>query len=617
VRLRRVLITGAGLALLVLVATSPWLAGSGPSTLADAPHAGLDFAIGIDVNGDSTDDCNTTNGPAACTVPTNVSFTVKFYLYSLPSGVSAYVGYQARLTYGASLISLNNASLSSWPSCVLPVTSYPAGEVVFACVSGVIPPFPTSTYTGVLATTGFSCPASPSSGSIDVVHGITNSFDTQIYEGDTPIIHAEGDPVSETLTIDCIGLEPLTGDGVPGDCADETATADCRVNQPTGIYLDAGSGGGGGQAASAADSALYYTDTGNNKVKKIAPAPPKTPGTTYDVAGSGTAGFSGDGGSATAAKLSGPRDVFLGPAGDVYIADTENCVIRRVSGTTISTVAGEAPDPSTHCGYDGDSQNAVGARLNKPTGIALDDSGNLFIADTHNHRVRRVDATTGQITTVAGTGTAGSAGNGGLATSAQLSSPHDLYFLLPTEDLLIADTGNNRIMRIDYPAGIIVVFAGTGAAGDSGDGGAAASALLDAPEAISAADYVVAIADTGNDQVRKVDALMGTISTIAGDAGAVGGALDSPQGVAIAPDGSLVVANTDAETISVSGIDLEGGKSTTFAPAHSCTALPGIQTVDWVLPIVLLGGIVMRRRLGAMFTLLRMAIAPRDRRLAT
>jgi len=299
--------------------------------------------------------------------------------------------------------------------------------------------------------------------------------------------------------------------------------------------------------------------------------------------------------------------VAVGPNGDLYLADTENCVVRKISGGTISTVAGEAPNPSTHCGYDGDNQNAAGAQLNKPTGIALDQKGNLYIADRENHRVRRVDAQTQQITTIVNTsGAPGSSGDNGPAANAQLRRPHDVYFLLPSEDLLIADAGNNKVRRIDFPAGTITTFAGTGTAAYSGDGGAAISATLNDPEAIAAADYRVAIADTGNNVIRVVNSITGVIATGAGGTTTTL-SLDSPKGVTVATDGAIVISNTDAATIVTAGINLGGDRSTNFVPSHGCSYLPGISSIDWALPALLLGAIVVRKRLGTLFVLLRSA----------
>src|SRR5205814_390269 len=154
---------------------------------------------------------------------------------------------------------------------------------------------------------------------------------------------------------------------------------------------------------------------------------------------------------ATSAQLSGPVDVFVAPGGDYFIADTNNCRIRNVdAGTsTITTIAGTGV-----CGFSGDGGQATLAQINKPRGVALDGLGNILIADTENIRIRFVDAGTGTITTVAGTGAASYSGDGGLATLASMSHPDDVY-VRPDGKYVIADTADNRIRMVDTGTGVI------------------------------------------------------------------------------------------------------------------------------------------------------------------
>ena len=193
------------------------------------------------------------------------------------------------------------------------------------------------------------------------------------------------------------------------------------------------------------------------------------------VAGTGTASFGGDGGAAVAAQVSSPYGVALDGAGNLYIADTGSHRIRKVnSAGVISTVAGNGTR-----GSGGDGGAAVDAQLQLPVGVAADGAGNLYIADFHNHRIRKVDAA-GDISTVAGTGTRGYGGDGGPAVNAQLGYPYGLA-LDGAGNLYIADFENHRIRKMNA-AGNISTVAGNGAAGYGGDGGQAAAAQLNSPE---------------------------------------------------------------------------------------------------------------------------------------
>jgi len=185
---------------------------------------------------------------------------------------------------------------------------------------------------------------------------------------------------------------------------------------------------------------VFIADTGNNVIREVAQAT----GNIITVAGNGTPGYRGDGGAASAAQLNAPYDVAVDQIGDLFIADTGNDAIREVVQATgnIITVAGNGI-----AGYSGDGGIASAAQLNGPVSIALDANGNLFIADAGNNAIREVQKTTGNIITVAGNGTAGYSGDGGLATSAQLNSPGGLA-VDANGDLFIADTGNDGIRKV-------------------------------------------------------------------------------------------------------------------------------------------------------------------------
>jgi hypothetical protein len=209
-------------------------------------------------------------------------------------------------------------------------------------------------------------------------------------------------------------------------------------------------------------------------------------GTISTAAGSGTVGYAGDGGPATSAKLDYPRGIVTDSAGNLYIADTANNVIRKVTAAT-GTIAtdvgngyGAGGDPG---GYLGDGGLATSAELNQPFGVTVDGAGNLYIADTSNNVIRKVTASTGIISTVAGTGDPGTTGNGGLATGAKLSNPVAVA-ADSAGNLYIADNGNNVIRKVMAATGIISTMAGTGLLGSTGDGGPATSANMTEPEGV-------------------------------------------------------------------------------------------------------------------------------------
>ncbi len=248
------------------------------------------------------------------------------------------------------------------------------------------------------------------------------------------------------------------------------------------------------------------------------------------VAGMGEAGYSGDGGAAVAARLRTPLTVAVDRFLNLFIADSDNGVVRRVDAAagTIATVAGTVGK-----GASGDGGLATDAQLLKPTAVAVDFLGNFFIADAGEHRARRVDLM-GVITTVAGTGVSGYGGDGGRATVAQLSSPAAVA-INPQGSLIIADTGNHRL-RMVTGDGRIQTIVGTGEAGFSGDNGAAVDAQINAPDSIAIGrDSTLFFADTGNGRIRRIDA-GGTISSSVGGPDASKGAADVPSSIVI-PEG--------------------------------------------------------------------------------
>jgi hypothetical protein len=356
---------------------------------------------------------------------------------------------------------------------------------------------------------------------------------------------------------------------------------DDYTNVPTQTLLAAG-GFRGDIAQVGPDTCVYLPQQGtrfadgtisdvqdagsDNSIVRLCPgfAPP-TETTLTAIAGTGVQGFNGDTilttghPAAIEAHLDFPIGVAADTSGYVYFADQHNHRIRRVDVTTgfISTVAGTG-----EAGFNGDGLQATGAQLNLPNGLAVDTTGNLFIADLGNQRVRRVCVNPsgcgaiagspalsfGVITTVAGTGNPGPAVNGGAATGANLFNPTGV--VVNAGNLYIADSMNQQI-RLVGPSGTITRIAGTGVAGFSGDGGLATSAMLNNPLAVAVDPTgVIYIADEGNNRIRRV--VGGTITTVAGNgtAGSSGDCgpatvaqLNAPSGVAADSSGGIIIAD--------------------------------------------------------------------------
>jgi sugar lactone lactonase YvrE len=275
--------------------------------------------------------------------------------------------------------------------------------------------------------------------------------------------------------------------------------------------------------------------------------------TTTTVAGTGNPSYSGDNGAATSATVALPGAVAYDASGNLFIADTNNHVVREVSPSgTITTIAGTGVE-----GFGGDGGPATSALLDTPSGIAVDASGNVYIADSHNHRIRKVSG--GTITTIAGTGVAGFSGDGATAASAQLALPSGIA-VDASGNIYIADTNNHRIREI--AGGNIVTVAGDGEEFYAGDGGAATSAALDSPTGVAVSTTgTVYVADRLNQRIRAFS-VGGTITTVAGSGGAsfAGGfsgdgsnatsaTLARPSGVSVDASGNVYIADTDNQRI--------------------------------------------------------------------
>jgi DNA-binding beta-propeller fold protein YncE len=328
------------------------------------------------------------------------------------------------------------------------------------------------------------------------------------------------------------------------------------------------------------------------------------------IAGNGVAGFSGDGGPAVQAQINNPYGIAIGPDGALYFCEIGNHRVRRLDlkSHAISTVAG-----SGQKGYSGDGGPALSASMNEPYEIAFDKGGNLFVAEMQNHVVRRVDAKTRVITTVAGTGVAGFGGDGGPASAAQLRQPHSIAFDGQGR-LLICDIGNHRVRRVDLASGKIETWlgtgerkptpdgapiegtpvngpraitlapdgtlylvlregnavyrvdpkagkyehvAGTGVAGYEGDGGPAKAAKLSGPKAITSGRGSIYLADTESHTIRRIELKSGIITTIAGtgqrgdgpDGDPLKCKLARPHGVFVSDSGTVYVSDSENHRI--------------------------------------------------------------------
>lgn len=306
---------------------------------------------------------------------------------------------------------------------------------------------------------------------------------------------------------------------------------------------------------------LLVVEQDRHRVRRVSLAD----GKISTVIGKGTPGYSGDGGPAAQAEMLLPGGIAIHPLGFIYLADTGNHRVRVLDQSgTISTGAGSGPTGLGNGGFDGDGGPADQARFNTPQQVAIDAPGNLYIADTGNHRVRKAEAGTGLIVTVAGVGTPGSGGDGGPASGAQLNAPSSVA-VDAAGNLYIADTNNHRVRRVNLSSGTIATFAGTGEAAFGGDNAPASAAKLNQPRdlAFDAAGNLY-IADSGNGRVRRVDARTGVITTVAGsgtagfggDGGAATAASLSGPASVVVDGGTLYVADRDNGRIRAVALDL-------------------------------------------------------------
>ncbi|RJX38992.1 hypothetical protein D3P09_15920 [Paenibacillus pinisoli] len=349
-------------------------------------------------------------------------------------------------------------------------------------------------------------------------------------------------------------IDTVAGTGAGGFSEDGGPAISATLNNPGGVAVDS-------------DGNIYIADSANHRVRKV-----DATGTISTIAGTGTAGYTGDGGPATLAQLNNPYRLALDSVGNLYIVDYSNDCIRMVDVSgEISTVAGGRGN-----GYMGDGGPATSARLSYPDGVAVDSIGNLYIADKGNHRIRKVD-TSGTISTVAGSGVRGYSGDGGDAELAQLNSPTGVA-ADGSGNLYISDTANHRIRKVDI-AGKISTIAGVGEMNYWGDGVPATSAYLNRPIGIAAdSGGNVYFVDYSNFRIRKIDT-SGIVSTIAGagrfgysgDGGpATSAELHGPYEAAVDSSGNLYIAEVFSHRIRKISLSAQ------TVVAFAASSIPGV-----------------------------------------
>jgi len=311
-----------------------------------------------------------------------------------------------------------------------------------------------------------------------------------VFNGGNLYIADQADEAIRYVTGSTGIITTIAGDGSQGFTQDGIKATTSSLSSPCSVWVDSSGN-------------VYIADTGNNVIRMV-----NTKGIISTVAGvESSAGYQGDGFGAASAELNKPSSILFDSAGNMYFADSGNNVIRKVSPSTaadpdvISTYAGLYNGGTA--GYTGDNGLATKALLSDPVAIAMDSAGNLYIADCNNHVVRKVTASTGVITTIAGNGTYGFSGDGGPAVFAQLFEPKGVA-VDAAGNVYISDTLNNRVRMVAASTGIINTVVGTGHSGYSGDGGLATAAQLSFPAGLSIdSSGNVYIADNGNNVIRQ------------------------------------------------------------------------------------------------------------------
>jgi streptogramin lyase len=333
-----------------------------------------------------------------------------------------------------------------------------------------------------------------------------------------------------------LAISTVTGSGVKGFSGDGGPALKAQLSSPMGI-------------ARGPDGALYICDSENHRVRKVT-----SDGKIVTIAGTGVAGWSGDGGSATSAKLNEPYEVRFDSVGNIFWVERVSHTVRKCDVKTgiITTIAGNGTS-----GFSGDGGPAVNAQLSEPHSIGFDKVGNLYICDVKNHRIRRVDMKTGIISTFAGTGEKKLTPDGAPFHNVPLNGPRAIDFD-KAGNMWLALREGNAVYKLDLTAGTIHHVAGTGKTGFTGNGGPARNATLSGPKGISVApNGSVYLADTESHSIRMIDPQQGTIHLIAGTGKAGDGSendplkceLARPHGVFVDKDGSIFIGDSDSHRV--------------------------------------------------------------------
>lgn len=338
----------------------------------------------------------------------------------------------------------------------------------------------------------------------------------------------------------------IAGTGKAGNNGAAGVGTETNVDQPFGVEIGP-------------DGALYITEVGQHRVRRL----DLKSGQLTTVAGCGEKGYSGDGGPAAEAKLNEPYEVRFDRQGNMFFVEMQNHLIRRVDAKTgkISTVAGTG-----HAGYEGDGGPAMKAQFRNPHSIAFDTQDRLYIADIGNHRIRRIDPKTGLIESIAGNGKKELPRDRSSAQGQPILGPRALAIAGNT--LWIALREGNSVWRLDLASGMLKHVSGTGKTGYTGDGkenagGEAISATFNGPKGIAVGpNGRVVVVDTENQVIREIDPAAGTIRTIAGSGpkakgyGGDGGSataakMDRPHGICVGPDGAVYIGDTNNHRVRV------------------------------------------------------------------
>jgi len=488
-----------------------------------------------------------------------------------PSAVSGTVA----LTAGLKPLTITPAGGTFSSTQTVAITEAIPGATIYYSASGVLNTNGFVPYTGPIALSiggSETITAYATETGYDQSSYTTVNFLLNLPVAPTPVISPTGGVFAgmQTVTItDTASAAAIyyTTDGTQPSANSAVYSGSIQVSSSGTIAAIAG---GNGYSLSPATTAQFFIQSSQSRY-------------IYTVAGSGFWGFGGDGGPAPMAVLNDPTNTAVDSAGNLYIADAGNQLVRRVDASTgiISTVAGTGT-----AGYSGDGGAATKADLNYPYAVAFDSQGNLYISDSGNYAIRRVDAVKGTISTVAGTGTSGTSGDGGAATKAMLGYPEGIA-LDTAGNLYICD--GLRVRMVNAKTGVINTVAGNGTYGFSGDGGPATSASLTVIEGIAVdKSENLYLADTSNQVIRKVTAATGIITTVAGRGGsgpiytgysgdggpATSAKLDDPTGVAVDAAGNLYIADT--QNYVLREVTAADGKINTIAGHFGdCSTLAG------------------------------------------